>query len=446
MSLFERLKNKRYDLQESGPNDPKFYTSSTEKKFQGSKEAKNLKKTRRRSTPSITRGSGVGPTERINPDDIKTQQTQDKIVKQRIKSAEKSGNISDFSDKPIEGAPNTKKLIRGQEGETIANPVQDTSKKTAEKTARASTAGTGGRKVKNETKFSKDTNLEQPVKTQTKTRTVKQSEVSKQAQNFTKEINKKNKNRTFFDPKKAKEARKNLIAKRKEYGIDRKGNISNAGVERYARKTKQLSSGSNVPVKLTQADKDLAKKRMTDKYGRRLGRVRNKNMPSLDQVKKDIELRPYKKKLEKQYNINREQQRTIQKKLRIDKAIAKSGESSIKFRDTARTIAKKIPGLSKTITTPAVANKAGKVLTPAKTKTALKPIVKKAITLTQKAGPGGAIAAGTALALLNPSIRKGAKRIAKAALGAAGVKAFTSKPKLVKRPPSKVGINLSPKA
>ena len=185
---------------------------------------------------------------------------------------------------------------------------------------------------------------------------------------------------------------------------------------------------------------------MIDKYGRRLGRVRNKNMPSLDQVKKDIELRPLKQKLKKKYNINREQQRTIQKKLRIDKAVARSGASSIKFRDTARTIAKKIPGLTNTITTPAVANKAGKVLTPPKTKTALKPIVKKAITLTQKAGPGGAVVAGTALALLNPSIRKGAKKVAKAALGAAGIKAFTSKPKLVKRPPSKIGINLSPKA
>ena len=85
--------------------------------------------------------------------------------------------------------------------------------------------------------------------------------------------------------------------------------------------------------------------------------------------------------MEKQYKVNRAKQRTIQKKLRIDKAIARSGESSIKFRDTARTIAKKIPGFTKTITTPAVANKAGKIIKPVKTKVALKPIVKKAITL-----------------------------------------------------------------
>ena len=74
------------------------------------------------------------------------------------------------------------------------------------------------------------------------------------------------------------------------------------------------------------------------------------------------------------------------------------------------------------------------------------PVVKTGLKIAAKAGPVGAIAAGTGLALLNPSIRKGAKRIAKAALGAAGIKAFTSKPKLAKRPPSKIGINLSPKA
>ena len=112
--------------------------------------------------------------------------------------------------------------------------------------------------------------------------------------------------KSFFDPEKAKADREKLIEKRKEYGIDRKDNISDAGVERYARKTKQLSSGSNVPVKITQADKDIAKTRAvggetitnksgkvigttTGKYGGRLGRTRNKNMPSYDEIKKQID-------------------------------------------------------------------------------------------------------------------------------------------------------------
>ena len=149
---------------------------------------------------------------------------------------------------------------------------------------------------------------------------VTQSDVSKKAQDFTKKVNEKNPNRKefkkFFDPKKAKESRKNLIAKRKEYGIDRKGNISDAGVERYAKKTKQLSSGSNIPAKITKADKDLAKKRAvggekiknksgkvigttTGKYGGKLSRARNKNMPSYDQVKAEIDNKEFYKKLKK---------------------------------------------------------------------------------------------------------------------------------------------------
>ena len=113
----------------------------------------------------------------------------------------------------------------------------------------------------------------------------------------------------FFDPDKAKADREKLISKRKEYGIDRKGNMSDAGAERYARKTKQLSSGSNIPVKITQADKDLAKRRAvggdkitdksgkiigttTGKYGGNLPRKRPSNAKSLEQIKKEIDSRP----------------------------------------------------------------------------------------------------------------------------------------------------------
>ena len=113
----------------------------------------------------------------------------------------------------------------------------------------------------------------------------------------------------FFDPDKAKADREKLISKRKEYGIDHKGNMSDAGAERYARKTKQLSSGSNIPVKITQADKDLARRRAvggdkitdksgkvigttTGKYGGNLPRKRPSNAKSLEQIKKEIDSRP----------------------------------------------------------------------------------------------------------------------------------------------------------
>ena len=287
------------------------------------------------------------------------------------------------------------------------------------------------------------------------TKTVKQSEVSKKAQEFTKEINKKNKNRTFFDPEKAKEARKNLIAKRKEYGIDRKGNISDAGVKRYAQKTKQLSSGSNVPAKVTAKDLKVAKVRAvggekvtnnagkvigttTGKYGGRLGRARNKNMKTYDQIKKDIDLKDLQK-------ASDAKARKIARSQELKDLTAKMGEKELYQKVTQKAKLRSIRpqrqfykgalGTTKNITK-AFGGKSAK-LSPA-LKTGLKGIT--------KAGPAGAIVGGTALALLNPSIRKGAKRIATAALGAAGVKAFMPKPKKVDRPPSKIGINLSPKA
>ena len=202
MSLFERIQNKRYDLQESGPNDPKFFTGKTEDKFQGSKEGKKLKNIKKKSTPSLTRGSGVGPTERINPDDSKTQKTQQKIANKRIETAKKSGKIDDFTNKPIKDAPDTKKLIRGKKGETIANPIKPT-KKTVSKTSgttqlkgvkdtelKPKTTGDEGQFRRNARK-TKVTGDVIPKKDLPKPNVVKQSEVSQKAQEFTKKINKK---------------------------------------------------------------------------------------------------------------------------------------------------------------------------------------------------------------------------------------------------------------
>ena len=435
MSLFERIKNKRYDLQESGPNDPKFFTGATEDKFQGSKEGKKLRKIKKRSTPSITRGSGIGPTERINPDDIKTQQTQDKIVKQRVKSAEKSGQIDDFTSKTIEGAPNTKKLIRGQEGETIANPVQDTSKKTAEKTARASTAGTGGRKVKNETKFSKDTNLEQPVKTQTKTRTVKQSEVSQKAKDFTKKINK---NRVKYDrskilqkPEYYKQKYDKLAVKRKEYGFTRDPKTkqftpSKEGIKRYATKSAQLSSGSNIPVKVTKKQLATAKINMTKEYGGK-GGVYKAPTKTFAQIKAELADKKAEKKLK---SATRKIEKKFAKELPSKQKLAKTFAPATKadrqfFKATTR------------VTNPIVKRFAPKA----------KPIVKKGLKFLTKLGTPGRIAGATGLALLSPGVRKTARKVATAGLAGAGIGALASKSKKPIAPSvKKVGINLSQNA
>ena len=86
--------------------------------------------------------------------------------------------------------------------------------------------------------------------------------------------------------------RSELEAKRKEYGIDQQGRVSDAGVEKFARRSlnrKQIASGSNVPIELTKKDLDTAREKMvggtevkdssgkvigktTGKYGGRLSR------------------------------------------------------------------------------------------------------------------------------------------------------------------------------
>ena len=248
MSLFERLNNKRYDLQEA-----------------------------------IDDKGNITP----EPGDIAKEKSivrRQKKINKKISKIEKQ-NISKnkaAGDKLLQDI-NKRKSADLTRADAI-NRAMGTSSSTE------GAAGAGG--------------------TTTKTRTVKQSEVSKQAKEFTKKINKK-RTGSFDDVTgegqvKYPKNRKDLIAKRKEYGIDRKGNISDAGVKRYAQKTKQLSSGSNLPVTPTQKELDLAKKRAvggtpvknkagkvigttTGKYGGKLSRKRPSNAPSLAQIKAKID-------------------------------------------------------------------------------------------------------------------------------------------------------------
>ena len=283
MSLFEKLNNKRYDLQEkkvkktfpSGSFDP----ANQEGKFVENEKNKNIESGR-------------------------TTYSKNKKLNQQIsqrRSAETTRG--DAINRALGGTSST-------EGTGGANTGTATYKSPSKKKVR---------EIMDRSTLNKLKKGQMPSIESGSTK-VTQSDVSKKAQDFTKKVNEKNPNRKefkkFFDPEKAKESRKNLIAKRKEYGIDRKGNISDAGVERYAKKTKQLSSGSNIPAKITKADKDLAKKRAvggekitnksgkvigttTGKYGGKLSRARNKNMPSYDQVKAEIDNKEFAKKLKK---------------------------------------------------------------------------------------------------------------------------------------------------
>ena len=132
--------------------------------------------------------------------------------------------------------------------------------------------------------------------------------------------------------------RAELEAKRKEYEIDRQGKTTDAGVEKYARRTKQ----SNLP--LSQDELDTARKRMvgtgekgTDvgKYGGRLGRKRNQNLPSADQVKADIDAKEKAKAERKSF-------KAFTKQLQTPTALPAQGQTSapkpeVKITDTTTT-------------------------------------------------------------------------------------------------------------
>ena len=248
MSLFERLNNKRYDLQEAiddkGNITPEPGDIAKEKSI-----LRNIKKKQ-----------------------VRLDKNQKKIINTNIKAGDKL--LQDI---------NKRKSADLTRADAI-NRAMGTSSSTE------GAAGAGG--------------------TTTKTKTVKQSEVSKQAKDFTKKINTKRtggfEDVTGEGKVKYPKTRKELIAKRKEYGIDREGNISDAGVKRYAQKTKQLSSGSNLPVTPTQKELEIAKKRAvggtpiknkdgkvigttTGKYGGKLSRKRPSNAPSLAQIKAKID-------------------------------------------------------------------------------------------------------------------------------------------------------------
>ena len=386
MSLFEKLKNKRYDLQEKKEKfDPAAELLKAIRNRSERDAARDFQKDVGKDiTPELKADQNRFFTDKSDSDTLKTKSTGDEGQFRR--NAKKQQPL--VSKDIRQSIPRKSKKITVGALQARDKAISDFDKKqlmiTAKPGEAAKTKRLISKKVKNIT-APKEGEVEKAKKIVKK--------INTKAQDYTDKINQQNKNRPE--------------GKKRQYYKGRKA-------ER-AVYTDGLSRDQRIAAEKAKIDKRDAVKKLERSY-------------------------------KKEYKANRLKQRTIQKKLRIDKAIARSGESSIKFRDTARTIAKKIPGLTKTITTPAVANKAGKVLTPPKTKTALKPIVKKAITLTQKAGPTGAIVAGTGLALLNPSIRKTFKKVATAGLAAAGIKAASSQPKLVKRPPSKIGINLSPKA
>ena len=147
------------------------------------------KKKIRTSTPSLSRN--IPKKQRMSLDDTKAQAKAEAEAEKRIKDAKQSRPIG-FATKTSPEIQDTSALVRDPKtGEQIANPVE-TSKQTAEKKARVSTAGTGGKKLKNQDKFSTETGFEDTTKGKTKTSvTTPKPSIKPKKKTVTKPVSKK---------------------------------------------------------------------------------------------------------------------------------------------------------------------------------------------------------------------------------------------------------------
>ena len=165
----------------------------------------------------------------------------------------------------------------------------------------------------------------------------------------------------------------------------------------------------------SKAYKDIEKKINTSDYAGKEARKRPAGSKTFAQVKREIDAKekayqtktlPKQKKLAKTNLVNPQRRAA---------AIKKVGSQNVAFKQTATKAASMVPG--------------------GKSKFA-----KKAIQFVSKLGPAGRIAAATGLVLLNPGARKLAKNIGRTAFSG-----FTGGGKTpVKQQTTKMGINLSP--
>ena len=274
MSLFEKLNNKRYDLQEKKKITKTFASGSfdagnNEKKFVENEKNKNLNKTNasdinKRLSASTTKGDqarSLYGTEGGSTEGTGGPTTTTKPYRAPSKKVQKE----------IQNRSTLKKLQKGQ-GVNITNP-----------------------------KITGDV---------TPTNTVKQSEVSKDAKKFTDKINKQNKNRTprkgvdyFFDAKKAKKERDAFQAGRKAYTTSKTGikagTPTKQGIINYIAKARDMKQGTNANTKANKKAAEIIYKSSGQEYAEKirkkyetdknLPRRRPSNAPTYAQVKAKID-------------------------------------------------------------------------------------------------------------------------------------------------------------
>ena len=268
MSLFEKLNNKRYNLQEkkikksfpSGSFDP----ANQEAKFVKNEAGKNL----------------------------------DKEISAR-RSAETTR--SDAINRALGGTSSTEGTAGANTGTATYKPPSK--KKQLE---------IQNRSIINKLNKGQMPNISSPKITGDvrPTDTVKQSEVSKDAKKFTDKINKQNKNRAprkgvdyFFDAKKAKKERDAFQAGRKAYTTSKTGikagTPTKQGIINYIAKARDMKQGTNANTKANKKAAEIIYKSSGKEYAEKirkkyetdknLPRRRPSNAPTYAQVKAKID-------------------------------------------------------------------------------------------------------------------------------------------------------------
>ena len=389
MSLFERLNNKRYDLQE---RKKKISSSSSSG---NNKSNENISTGRRRIRKAI---SDLEATQPGGETPIETGRT----------TYNKNKNINQDISQRRTAQDRQQQLFNRQydayDDGDMGNP--------------------------NQSKAQTSTKTKPTVKTTTSTNTVKQSKVSDDASEFTKRVNRANKNRKEF------------IKGRKTYtdsktGIE-PGKPTKEGIKKYIAKARDMRQGTNANQAKNKAAAEVIAKssgkqysdKITKKYetDKRMIKTR-KPRKTISQLKKDIELQDIQKT--KNYQAGTKKRKATNQR-KIEKKFSDKITQKVKLKQMRpqRKLYKRLVNIGQS-TTKAFGGPKAK----------LPPVAKKFARAVAAAPAPVKVASVAALPLLSPTVRKTVKNVALAGLGAAGFAVAKKKPP---KPESfDIGINLS---
>jgi len=431
MSLFEKLNNKRYDLQEAIDDKGNITPEPGDKAIEKSIVRKYKKKQ-----------VNLNKNEKKN---VKTNKKQGDKLLQDI-NKRKSADLTRAD--AINRAYGTSGSTEGSGGANTGTPVKKTppkitgtvdSKKAEIYTKKINAANPkrpeyvkkdvykGAEKITNKINPKQSRPLGQLVKKTKPSKTSVSGKLTPGQIDFSKSAELASKRKARINPKTGKATQAGV----KDFAMNRggfgrmSGNMSKSdfkkmvtGDPKKAASFKKIVTDAERIVKNPKGDeyKKIANKINTSDYAGKEARKRPAGSKTFAQVKREIDAKekayqtktlPKQKQLAKTNLINPQRRAA---------AIKKVGSQNVAFKQTATKAASYLPG--------------------GKSK-----VAKKAIQIASKLGPAGRIAAATGLVLLNPGVRKLARNIGKGA-----VSSFTGggSKTPVKQTTGRLGINLSP--